>query len=91
MSKRLLSFFLGELETIRIHCSSSACTGVIEFATKQLGSLKSEHQNCPVCGALFRLNSGTLAQFGLQIEALQKMKMEIEFVIPDKSDPGACR
>jgi hypothetical protein len=87
MSKRLLSFFLGELEIIRIHCGSSTCGGVIEFPTKQLASLKRTDQVCPACGAQFRLSNSTLIQLGLDIEALQKANMEIEFVLPDNSEP----
>lgn len=82
MSKHLLSIFLSELQTIRIHCASSACGGVVEFPTAQLAALKSGPTSCPVCGAPFRLENSALISLGQNLTALEKAKFDVEFVLP---------
>lgn len=83
MSKRLLSILLKELKTIRIHCSSNVCSGVIEMATDQLPKMKAGSSTCPLCGASFNLDNRTLMNLGSAIQLLsEKNQQEIEFVIP---------
>lgn len=83
MSKKLLTFFLNELKTVRIHCSSSQCGGVVEIPISQLSSAKKQAE-CPACGAGLRLDNSLLNQLGSAINGLVSPEsyLWIEFVIP---------
>jgi hypothetical protein len=89
MSKRLLSFFLSELQTIRIHCPNASCGGVVELPIKQLATHRKGIVACPVCGTASPLNNKNLIQIGLELEALAKANVDVEFVLPDTDRPAA--
>lgn len=87
MSERLIRIMLDELQTVRLVCQASKCSGVAEISVSQLAT--KADPKCPACGASLvndsRLPHQTLAQAIEQIRG-QSASVRFEFVLPDTDE-----
>jgi hypothetical protein len=93
MSRKLLAFLLSELETVRIVCKG--CSAVTEMTTEK-ASGKFERPHCPVCNtAFFKIipGQGQYNPLFNLLQAITEMKrfttVDVEFTLPDQSEPEA--
>src|ERR1700722_13531213 len=92
MSRKLLAFFLKELELVRIICRSDVCGITLEVPISQLGTILKAN-SCPVCHAPFcdpRADKqanwlARLAEVVAGLKASAKL-VDVEFILPVKPD-----
>ena len=98
MSKKLLSFLLSELTTLRLICLNPQCGMVVEMHINNLFNKdKLDRFHCKFCNAEFNPSGDETPPLGLFAQAIQKMrtdivakKFDLEFVLPDNSPSGAA-
>ena len=100
MSKKLLSFLLSELSTIRLICKNQGCGAVAEMSLQDLATLTHAGGKatdlCAFCGQPFSLKSRQaapapaplwqLAQAVAQMRYIESL-VDVEFVLPDDGKP----
>ena len=91
MSKKLLTFLLSELTTVRVICRHAGCGAITEVPIDALQTMLGNE--CPVCRTRFlaqappHVQQATFADLAKAINgiAANKDRVEIEFVLPDES------
>lgn len=86
MSKKLFSFMIGELRTIRLICKVKNCGAVSEFGIDRL--VKAPMLRCPCCKAEYANASADdpLVMLGKALQELSRdtENLDVEFVLPVK-------
>jgi hypothetical protein len=92
MSEKLLTIRLSELHTVRFRCLQDRCAGkVVLEATLADLPRKFEYAKCPLCSSDIDPNlkgRNVLADLAEVLQAIKSMdkRMEVEFVLPDKTE-----
>ena len=88
MSKKLLSFLLSELKTVRVICKrllpgDKPCGGIVEVTIERLGKMT----KCPLCNGDLVVNGGSQRLFNFAHVVRELLDdsplFQLEFVIPD--------
>lgn len=84
MSKKLLSFFVDELQIIRVTCKSAACGATIEMPIESAERLMPE--DCPICKKPLTNGGPSIADLAKMVRkiAAAKDELKVEFVLPDQ-------
>lgn len=83
MTKKLFSFLVSELKTVRVICKNRVCGAITELPVEQVERVFQDPK-CPVCGMHLSGGEGGLALLGsaLRILGASKDKVEVEFAVP---------
>ncbi len=92
MPKSLLTFWLHELNTVRLICQKGGCNAVVELTVAQLAKI--QVSQCPVCSKPHVYSDheshARLQQLAVAIENARQSAMselvKVEFVMPEKRD-----
>ena len=92
MPKSLLTFWLHELNTVRLVCQKSSCNAVVELTVAQLANVETSH--CPVCSKPHvysdHKSAARLQQLAIAIENARQSPMDelvkVEFVLSEKQN-----
>ncbi len=87
MSKKLLSFLISELTTVRFVCKNAACGMVVEMTVDDLIQGKGRQQACAFCQSSFDPHKRATAPITELARAIGALKaaasvVDVEFVLP---------